>query len=297
MRPARVHRVEVRRRVLVGLAARQEDDARHRRRHVLHVALERPLGDLFVAGAARGLVPGEDHVRLQQRPEDVDALVEQLGVDRVEDAARHVVAALDRVCAVLQDLRLDDRHDAGLLAERCVARERVCVRPDAVVARELVRDRVRRAPLREARAETAVFLEPLPEPVEAFRDRLALRVGERLRALVHLDARDDAFRREQLRKRRTVRIALPDCLVVEDDAADVVLDARRREQQVAVRAAVLLGRLEADRVEALLDRAGALVRGEDALAVGDERPRGVMQLVGHVAFSCGRFAPEITAGG
>ena len=48
---------------------------------------------------------------------------------------------------------------------------------------------------------------------------------------------------------------------------------------LAVRAPVLLGRLDADRVEALLDRAAALVRGEDPLALGDERLGGLMQLV------------------
>ena len=38
-----------------------------------------------------------------------------------------LVAALDRVVAVHQDLGLDDRDDAGLLAQRGVARERVRV--------------------------------------------------------------------------------------------------------------------------------------------------------------------------
>ena len=48
---------------------------------------------------------------------------------------------------------------------------------------------------------------------------------------------------------------LADRLVVEDHAADVVGGALGREQQVAVGAPGLLGRLDADRVEALLDRA------------------------------------------
>ena len=78
---------------------------------------------------------------------------------------------------------------------------------------------------------------------------------------------------EQLRERRPVGGALADRLVEEDDAADVLLGARRREEQVAVGAPVLLGRLDADRVEALLDRAVALVGGEDPLPLGDERAR------------------------
>jgi hypothetical protein len=70
-------------------------------------------------------------------------------------------------------------------------------------------------------------------------------VRERLRALVDLDARDDALRGQQLRERRPVVGLLADRLVVEDDAADVLLGARRREEEVAVRAPVLLGRLDA----------------------------------------------------
>ena len=171
---------------------------------------------------------------------------------------------------VLQHLGLDDRDDPRLLAERGVARERVRVRPDAVLARLVGVDRVRRAPLREARAELAVLLEPRAQPVEAFGDRLAVRERERLRTLVDLDPGDDALRLEQLRERRAVVPRLADRLVEEDDAADVLLDAFGREQQVAVGAPVVLRRLDADRVETLLDRAGALVRGEDPFPLGDE---------------------------
>src|SRR5262249_41855418 len=71
---------------------------------------------------------------------------------------------------------------------------------------------------------------------------------------------------------------LADRLVEEDDAADELLRARRREEQVPVRAPVLLGGVDADRVEALLDRAVALVGGEDPFPLGDERARGLVQL-------------------
>ena len=59
------------------------------------------------------------------------------------------------------------------------------------------------------------------------------------------------------------------------------LDALGGEEEVAVGAPVLLGRLDADLVEPLLDRAGALVGGEDALAGGDDRPGGGFEL-GHI---------------
>ena len=168
---------------------------------------------------------------------------------------RDVVAGLDRVVAVHQHLGLDDRHEPGLLAERGVARERVRVRVEAGIGRDAVADRDHRAPLREAGAELVVLLEPLAQPVESLGHRLAGVERQRLRARVDLDPRHDALRGEQLGERRAVVGALPDRLVVEDHAADVLLHARRREEEVAVGAAGLLGRLDADRVEPLLDRA------------------------------------------
>src|SRR5207244_9012776 len=104
----------------------------------------------------------------------IEALIVQLRVDRLEDAAGCLPALRDRVRAVLQHLRLDDRNDVGFLAERRVPGERVRVRPDAVLARLVGGDRVGRAPLREARAELAVLLEPPAKPVETLRGRLAV---------------------------------------------------------------------------------------------------------------------------
>src|SRR5262249_56409203 len=79
------------------------------------------------------------------------------------------------------------------------------------------------------------------------------------------------LRLEQLRERRPVARRLADRLVEEDDAADVLLDALRGEQQLAVGAPVVFRGLDVDRVETLLDRAVALVGGEDPLALRDER--------------------------
>ena len=151
---------------------------------------------------------------------------------------------------VHQHLGLDDGHEVGLLRERREPSERVCVHENAVLARDAVSDRDHGAPLREARAELAVLLEPLAETVEALSDLLVRRAGEPLRAGVHLDPRDDPLALEQLRERRAVRRALADRLVVEDHARDVVARALRREEEVAVGAPRLLGRLDSDRVEA-----------------------------------------------
>src|SRR3977135_3814028 len=75
---------------------------------------------------------------------------------------------------------------------------------------------------------------------------------------------------EDLHQRCAVGSLLADRLVIQDHAAHVLGDARRAEQHLAIRAPVVLGVLDADRVEPSLDGAGALVRGEDALAGGDQ---------------------------
>ena len=180
--------------------------------------------------------------------------------------------------AVHQDLGLDDRDEPGLLREDGVARQRVRVDVDAVRARLLLAvDGDDGAPLGELGAHLAVLVEALAQSVEALGDRLALGAGQRLRALVDLDAGDDARVLEHLRERHAVLARLADGLVVEDDAGDVVAQAGRREQHLPVVPALVLGGLDLDRLEALLDRPRALVRGQDALPGGHERVRGRFQ--------------------
>ena len=72
---------------------------------------------------------------------------------------------------------------------------------------------------------------------------------------------------------------LPDRLVEEDHARDELLGPLRGEEQLAIRAPVLLSGLDSDRVEALLDRSLALVRGKDSLALRDERFRSRFELL------------------
>jgi hypothetical protein len=124
----------------------------------------------------------------------------------------------------------------------------------------------------------------------------SLEAGQRLGAAVDLDPGDHPPAGEQLRERRAVGGPLPDRLVEEDDAADERLDPRRGEEQLAVRAARRLGRVDADLREAPGDRAGALVGGEDALAGSDELAGGGVQQV-HGVPSPGRCACRLPPAG
>ena len=127
-----------------------------------------------------------------------------------------------------------------------------------------------RAPLGELGAEPAIFDQPLAQPVEALGDHLAGRERQRLGALVDLDAGERAGLLDQLDQRRAVLGLLPDGLVVEDDAGNVLRHRLgRAEQHLAIVAAVVGGRFDADGVEALLDGAGGFVGGENAPARRD----------------------------
>src|SRR6185437_14061397 len=217
------------------------------------------------------LLAGDDHVRLEDHALEVDAVLEELVEHRLERNVGHFLAAVDGVGAVHQHFRLHDGDDIVLLAERGVARERVGVGFDAERSRDGLGDVDHRAPLREPRSERAVFDEPLAQAVEPLGDGLAGEARQRLRAEVDFDARDDAVLRQVLRERSAIARLLPDRLVVEDHTADRLFRARGGEEQLAVTAAVLLGGVQPDGVEALLDGAAALVRGQNPLALGNHR--------------------------
>ena len=223
------------------------------------------------------------HVGLEQRALEHDVVVGERLVARGDDLLRHDRRVLDRVLAVHQHLGLDDRHEPVRLADRRVARERVRVLVDRELRRRRarhVRDLEHGAPLGEARALLVVLGAALAEVVDALRARLAVRAEERLHALVDLDARDDALLLHHVDERRAVGRLLVERLLERDHARDVLAEAGRRQQHLAVLAPVLLDVLDADRREALADRAGRLVGGEDALARRRDVPRGRDQLGG-----------------
>ena len=86
--------------------------------------------------------------------------------------------------------------------------------------------------------------QPLAQPVEALGHLLAGRAGEVLGAVSTLIPGMIPLVGEVLGERRAVGRGLAHRLVVEDHAADVLLEPRRREEHVAVGPPVLLGRLE-----------------------------------------------------
>ncbi len=134
------------------------------------------------------------------------------------------------------------------------------------------------APFGEARAALVIGREPFAQAVQALGNGLAGKAGQGLGPLVDLDAGDGAGGGDQVDQRRSIGRVLPDGLVEEDDARDVVLqDAGRAEQQFAIVAAILFGGLHPDGVEPRLDRAEGFVGGQQPLARGDQPLGDVVQ--------------------
>src|SRR5215470_8492901 len=92
---------------------------------------------------------------------------------RLQAKLGDLVAAVDVVIAVHENLWLDDRNEILVLAQRGIAGERIGIGLDAVIARDSRSDVDHRAPLAEFGAEAAIFDEPLAQAVEAFGDDLA----------------------------------------------------------------------------------------------------------------------------
>src|SRR6478609_8972666 len=130
------------------------------------------------------------------------------------------------------------------------------------------------APLGEAAAHLEVFVEALRQIVEALAYFLALGRERKVdKAFVDLDARDDPLLLQVLGEERAVVRLLARSLVEQDDARDVLLDARRAEKRLPIGAAVLFSALHLDGLEAFLAGAARFVGSEDALALRDHSGR------------------------
>ena len=84
-------------------------------------------------------------------------MLEELTEHRLQNRLRDLFTALERMRPVHQHLRLDDRNDVLLLAERCIAGERVRIRLDRKSARDAGADVDDRTPFGETRPELAVL--------------------------------------------------------------------------------------------------------------------------------------------
>src|SRR5215211_8513973 len=117
---------------------------------------------------------------------------------------RGVVALLDGVISVYQDLGLYYGDEVVLLGERSIQGERLRVSPYATLGRDALPYSDNGPPLGEARPKLTVFGEPVAKSVETLGELLTFREGQIDGALIHLDTRDDARVLERLGHRSAV---------------------------------------------------------------------------------------------
>ena len=100
----RVHDRQMRGRLLVGLAARQEGDARHRRRHASPSARAASFRQPPRATPCAQFLPSITMLGFSTMPSRRDARIVELGEDRLQHPFGDIVAAVDRVVARLPSI-------------------------------------------------------------------------------------------------------------------------------------------------------------------------------------------------
>ena len=202
----------------------------------------------------------------------------QFREDRMEGALGRLEAALDRVIAVHQDLRLDDGHQSRLLAQGGVKGEHPGIGGDAGRRWPAVTNRDNCAPLGEARAQFPIRQEPFTQSVEPAGDFLVSKIGQPDCTFIYFNARDDAPAGEHSWQGFAHGCPLAGGFIVEDRAADEFLQARRRKQKLAVGPAIFLGRRDFERGESLSNGGEAFVRRQDTFPWNKERGDRCLQM-------------------
>ena len=101
-------------------------------------------------------------------------------------------ASLQSMRAVHQHFRFDNRNQSGFLAQRGVARQRVCVGFDATPAGNAIADGNHRPPLGKTRAHLKIFLESVAQAVQTFGDFFAGRTSQLFCSSINFDAGNDS---------------------------------------------------------------------------------------------------------
>ena len=127
VRTVPVHLVQVDRRILIRLTTGQEDDGLGTDPGTFALR-QRTVSATWTGPACVGQPFAETTMFTLRSEPGRSTRASANSVERAEGAAGRVLARLDRVRAVHQDLWLHDRHDVGLLTERRVPRHRVRVR-------------------------------------------------------------------------------------------------------------------------------------------------------------------------
>src|SRR6266542_2642712 len=131
---------------------------------------------------------------------------------------------------------------------------------------DAISDGDHRPPFGEARSQVTVFSQTTPQAVESFSDGFTWKTRRLDGALIHLNPRDNAPLCQQGGEGRAILSLLTKSFVIENDAADKGLNARRREQELAIGAAVLLCRGDIDTIKPSLNGPRTFIGRQNAFA-------------------------------
>merc|ERR1711931_59287 len=236
-------------------------------------------GDLLVGVLVRAGVSGGDHVGLEQGSLQVDVVVRQGLVHSGKDLLSHVLAALQVVVAVGEDLRLNNGDNAVHLADAGIAGQDVGVLKDGQFGGG-GGDLQHTAPLGEIGTVLLVLGHTLIQAIKTLGGGLAVGSGKGDDTFVNLDSNNHASLLQELGEEHAIVGLLVQGLVEEDDTTNCWLHALvSGEEQLTVQPPVLLSVLSIDALEALGNAAGRLVCGKDSLAGSDDLVSNVTELL------------------
>ncbi len=268
-----------------SLATRQESNARHCGRDRVAEAADGLFGHFFNRGFAR-LLAVDNHVRFQDHTFKSDACVVEFCENGLEHPFGDFVATVDGMIARLaihQHFRLNDWHDTRFLTECRITGEGLRVLLDRSPCRKPIRDGNHSAPFRKACANAIIFVEALTQAIKTFRDGFTVKTCKRFCTGVNLDAWNSTRLADKIDKWCAVFGLLTNGFIIEDDARNVILHrVVRAEQHLAIIAARILSRGEADAFKTLCDGAGAFIRSQNPFAVCDECNCNIFKTFGHV---------------
>ena len=211
--------------LLLGLATREEGNARHGGGNGARESGDGGLGDLLRGGALGAGSTRGDHVRLEESTLEDDVLVVESLVASSDNLLGDDAADLDIVVTIHEDLGLDDGDETVHLGDGGVLGEVEGVLGDGSRGRSRVGDAEDSAPLGETGASSVVLLAALIEVGDTLGVGLLVAEGDVLGTLVGLDTKDDVLLLKELNEGlASLLIGLEEGLLEENNTRDVLLE-------------------------------------------------------------------------
>merc|ERR1719431_2355267 len=203
-------------------------------------------------------------------PLQVDMVVIESLVHSSQNSLGHLLAPLQGVVPVTQDLRLHYGDYASSLTCGSVPCQNISILHDSLIARDVFTNFQNTAPLCKLTTIGLVLLASFVQVIQPLGGPLPLAPKQLLHALVHLDAGDNAFGSDKVDERCPIISFLVESFVEENDPADW-LDPLliASEQELPVGPAVVLSILQATACKSLAYGTGRFISSKDPFSGSD----------------------------